>query len=414
MEIEHLSVSRVNTYIQCPTRYAMRYDLPKDKRPLDEGNKYTDKGTALHRALEKTLIEYDESGSWNTKHLQDNWVNEATKLGVSLNDIEQGKNVLLLWSKHYDKPTKILDIERRWEYEIEGVPVVFVPDLVEETYIDGKKTLIITDWKSSAMAYSDERVENDLQAPFYLHEMKRQYPDYDDYKFKFEFIFDGKVVWYNLPEDRWDEATNFLIDMYSNIANDKDPKPKPNSFCKFCPGIKTMLCPIAKRLIETGEVSKDMISGDCDSNDRLDILVSKKLVVDGLENIIKGIKSEVRGEISSIVQQKDTKSLEGNGYRITYNTTTRITYRPIDFLKAVGNQPKLILKGMDTKKGEIDKMIKNGDISEEHAEEMAKFAYKKTTQPVLRVYKSSGKKKKAPAKEKAPRKKLDVDSTDMW
>ena len=129
------------------------------------------------------------------------------------------------------------------------------------------------------------------------------------------------------------------------------------------------------------------------------------------------MKNNVRSEISDIMEQKDTKSLEGEGYRITYNTTTRTSYRPIDFLMIVGNQPNLIMKAMETKKGVIDKMIKNGDISEEDGEKMAMKAYKKTTQPVLRVYRTSKKKKsnkKAPAKEKAPRKKLEIDSTDMW
>jgi len=415
MKIEHVSVSRIQLYNQCSYRYALRYDVPEEKRPVEFGSLPLSKGSAVHNAIEKQLIDYKETGEWDTKKLQKYWEIEATKRGVNLQMIDEGKKVLLMWARRYEKPHKILDIERRWDYEVEGIPVVLIPDLVEELYEGGKKILRITDWKSNAFPYSRDIVENDLQAPFYLNEMKRQYPGYDDYQFRFDFVWVDKVIDYDLPESRWKEATEYLLEAFKTIAEDKNPYPKPNSYCTYCPGAINSICPIAKRMLEAGQLDKEYMEGlvselsgeiaEYGDPEALSKFVAKNHVITGLENMIKGVKEGNRSEIRKIMEKNGDSKHKTENFTISFSPSEKKTFRVLDILKVIGNEPMTLIKILDTKKGEIDKMIKNGEIEEKDATFLQKHAMSKITSPVLRVYNSTKNKpkdKKAAPKKEAP------------
>jgi len=177
----HLSASGVNDYLDCGLLYKFaRIDKVKPEFTSDA----LLFGSAIHKALEEfykakmskqtlplaQLLQSFES-HWNqtvrsTANIQYKEGDDAQSLMI------KGKEILSTYYQESPKDGfKVLATELAFAFNLDGldIPIIGVMDLVEE---DGN-SLIITDFKTSARAYSSDEVNKSMQLTIYYMAAKQ-------------------------------------------------------------------------------------------------------------------------------------------------------------------------------------------------------------------------------------------------
>jgi len=173
----HLSASSINDYIDCSLLYKLgRIDkLPPEFRSSD-----LEFGSAIHKVLEAHYRQKLEGNPLSVKELQSIFENAWRDAAEGKEDIRypEGKDfeTLLLEGKELlatcynkiqdDNKLKVIGVEEPFSFMVEGcsVPILGYIDLLEQ---DDSGTLIITDWKTSGRAYSNDEVDRNFQLTLY-------------------------------------------------------------------------------------------------------------------------------------------------------------------------------------------------------------------------------------------------------
>jgi putative RecB family exonuclease len=173
----HLSASSINDYIDC----SLLYKLGRiDKLPPEFRSDSLEFGSAIHKVLEAYYRNKLEGTSLSAKELHEIFEREWRERAEGKDDIKyaEGKNFesLLLEGKELlaayynkiqdDNQLKVIGVEEPFSFNLDGCPVPIIGsiDLVEQ---DDSGTLIITDWKTSGRAYSNDEVDRNFQLTLY-------------------------------------------------------------------------------------------------------------------------------------------------------------------------------------------------------------------------------------------------------
>jgi len=172
----HLSASSINDYIDCGLLYKFGRI---DKLPMEFRSDSLEFGSAIHKVLEEHYRMKMEGNTLSAKELHQIFEKYWRETAEGKEDIRysEGKdfNTLLLEGKelltvyHNKMPQdqfRIIGIEEPFSFTIEGcpVPIIGATDLIEE---DDSETLVITDWKTSGRAYSNDEVDKNFQLTLY-------------------------------------------------------------------------------------------------------------------------------------------------------------------------------------------------------------------------------------------------------
>jgi CRISPR/Cas system-associated exonuclease Cas4 (RecB family) len=403
MKIEHVSVSRVEKYIQCPYRYYLDYDLEPEERLPQIYNIHLSRGIAAHRAIEKFLVEYKTHGKWDPKRMIALWKDSAIQEGLSLSEIEEGNGKLLLMMKNLIKPEpdNIIGIEEDRECIINDVMFKFSMDFVEKyTDENGDTVCKITDWKTGAWPYSNIQMDNNLQAPIYLYIAKNKlYPGFDKYVFVFNFIWANTEVEYVYTDKHLDAAKDYLVSAYTIIANDDKPKCKPNTYCGYCPGAVYGKCEVAQRFIKNGIFEEEFLKELKDSDatkfvktedKKLVSLVQEKELVEGMIKILESRKEQSKAEAKQILKHRNAQRISVGEYTITFKPWVKEKYRASEVLASIGDSKFLQDACLETLKTKVDALHRSGEISDDDMTRIKKHSSIIRTAPVMRVYKSRG------------------------
>ena len=178
---EHLSASSIGTYVEC----SLLYKFSKiDKIPMEQKSDAMEFGSAIHNTLEqyyqekligdKLLLKDVHKifeKTWE-KRAKDNLEIQFTKGHDFKSLLMLGKDLLTVWyNKLPDDNYNIIGIEEAFSFYIPGIPIPFIGgmDLIEE---DEASTIIITDHKTSARAYSASEVDQNQQLTLYQMALK--------------------------------------------------------------------------------------------------------------------------------------------------------------------------------------------------------------------------------------------------
>jgi putative RecB family exonuclease len=142
-------------------------------------------GTVIHHSLECYYFEKKFGKVLSLKQVheafQEFWAMEVKKhddiqysKGKNYQSyIIDGKALLSAWYNQLPEDNfNVIGVEERFSFEIPGLPIEIIGfiDLLEEE--ESKKTLIITDFKTSAKAYSASEIDKNMQLLIYQMAMK--------------------------------------------------------------------------------------------------------------------------------------------------------------------------------------------------------------------------------------------------
>jgi putative RecB family exonuclease len=183
----HLSASSVGDYLDCGLLYKFgRIDKLQPEFKPDA----MEFGSAIHLVLAEIYQQKMTGIDLSIKEIHELfekcWTNIAA--GNSLIHYAEGKDFKtillegkeLLTAYYHKRPNdnfNIIAIEEPFSFTVEGcpVPIIGAMDLIEE---DSSGTIIITDFKTSARAYSNDEVDRNFQLTLYqLAARKMGYAD---------------------------------------------------------------------------------------------------------------------------------------------------------------------------------------------------------------------------------------------
>jgi putative RecB family exonuclease len=175
-KLPHLSSSSINDYCECGLLYKFGRI---DRIPIEGKSDALEFGTVIHLVLaeyyEEKMIGYKLSikevhqifeKHW-TKHAEDNDDIQYTKDNDFNSILLMGKELLTIWhNKLPDDDFQVIGIEEAFSFHLPGIPTPLIGamDLIEE---DESGTVIITDFKTSARAYSKDEIDKNAQLTLY-------------------------------------------------------------------------------------------------------------------------------------------------------------------------------------------------------------------------------------------------------
>ena len=175
-QMPHLSASSIGDYVEC----SLLYKLGRvDRLPMDFKADALIFGTVIHLVLGEYYEAKMIGDRMPLKDIHKNFEEHWHKAAKDRTDIKyakgkdfetllmEGKDLLTAWyMKLKDDNFKVLGIEETFSFNLPDLPVPIIGgmDLIEE---DEAGTIIITDFKTSARAYSISEVDQNQQMTTY-------------------------------------------------------------------------------------------------------------------------------------------------------------------------------------------------------------------------------------------------------
>ena len=251
---EHLSASSIGTYVEC----SLMYKFSKiDRIPMEKKSDAMEFGSAIHNTLEQYYMEKLIGEKLLLKDVHEIfekcWKNRAkdnlniqfTKGHDCKSLLMLGKDLLSVWfQKLPDDNYNIIGIEEAFSFKIPGIALPFIGamDLIEE---DEAATIIVTDHKTSARAYSASEVDQNQQLTLYQMALKSMGYGNREILLKFDTIIKTKTPRFEqywttrseLDEHRLIRKANQVWDGITKqvfIPNDQSWKCKGCSYKSAC------------------------------------------------------------------------------------------------------------------------------------------------------------------------------------
>jgi putative RecB family exonuclease len=246
----HLSASSIGDYIDCGLLFRFgRIDKLKPESRSDN----MEFGSAIHPTLQEIYQNKMVGIDLGIKDIHASFEDHWTRLTYNHDDIQysEGKNfeTLLLEGKellttYYHKRPRdnfqILAIEEPFSFILDGceIPIIGAFDLLEE---DSSGTLIITDFKTSARAYSRDEVDKNFQLTLYQIAAKALGYTDREILLRFDCLIktkSPKVEQYYTTRSEIDErrAVRKIIEVWNGISKGVFiPNDSPSNWkCKGC------------------------------------------------------------------------------------------------------------------------------------------------------------------------------------
>jgi len=236
-ENEHVSPSRLKTYENCPKRFRYQYVLEAPKSQTDMSA--AEFGIMIHSAFEIVFdwVRGEEFvGVIPEEKIVESYrvaFDEASLVGVDV--FREGFDLFRSYfNRHPDVDHwNVLDVEREFEVEIEGIPFLGYMDRVDKI---GKDEIEIIDYKTNRMLFDRHELASDVQASIYLLAAPILWPWAKRFSFRFDMLrFDRAQVVTRTPAEL-DVARMYVADLVRRIESEgADWRAKLGPLCGWCP-----------------------------------------------------------------------------------------------------------------------------------------------------------------------------------
>ena len=235
------SYSRINTYLQCPYQFYLKYIEGLDGAPMF----FSEYGSFVHEilaryysgeikaqdALNNYLIQFPTRtiGAYPSQSIKTGYFQDGISCMKTLSPVDGS----------------VIETEQRVEFSISGKPFVGFVDLV---YEDSESHLCIMDHKSRALKPRSKRkkpTQGDIELEFYLRQLylysipvKEKHGRYPDF-LEFNCYRTGNRIKEPFHIDALDEAKSWAVNTIEQIGRETRWRPnleywKCKYLCGFC------------------------------------------------------------------------------------------------------------------------------------------------------------------------------------
>lgn len=216
MEVIPVSPSRLAVFVGCEWQYVAKYIL---KLPDESGPK-TRLGSGIHELFE--CLSAPSKHEKRRKYIEFSIANEGLHptihrylykiykkftipedlylLGVKL--------VYTSFIKGYDRTSKVLDVEKRFEIPI--TEHVSIKGFIDKVIEIDKDTIELIDFKSG-QPKNEIACQEEYQPYFYKIAAKILYPNYKYHIFSFHFLKNRKIITVDKSQEELDQFLKFIV-----------------------------------------------------------------------------------------------------------------------------------------------------------------------------------------------------------
>jgi RecB family exonuclease len=329
---DHISVSRVRRYAQCPRAYALHYI---EKKPALEGSAPRF-GKVLHAALERTykrIVNERYVGRFPIDWLIAAYKHEAVWAGATdVGEFDEGLAMLKDYAAAH--PTvdysAILGIEQEFRLAVGRYTVLGYIDRVD---VIDHETVEVIDYKSNRLLFSREDVENDLQLSIYALAARKLWPWAKKVRLTFYMLRHGVRLETSRTDEALATACEYVAAIGQALETSKEYPARLNANCAYCD--HRFDCPEYARVLR-GEVNV----GTVDAEDLVAVSRSRQQIAHTLK-ILNARKDELDKLIKAKLDEQDALVLAGVRYSM-FDVESR-TYplrRTIDLVSVATGAPK--------------------------------------------------------------------------
>ena len=382
MDVKALSASRIKLWQTCKYQYGCRYHKFHPEVEIDRPV-YFGVGTAVHSALEfagnlvieNKLKEFSEADIAEiTKAYFKAAAKETIDDAVALDD---GLSLVLHKLYTFEFAYEIVSLEKWFNVEIEGVPVVGAMDrLVKKT----PKNLCVIDYKTSRTALTDDELAADVQVGIYDIVARMQHPEYSRYTVCLDYLrlFPKQVM---IPKRKRNALKLQLVAVYDDIikATKVDLKPSIHQFCPWCPYVT--VCPAIKEVEEELKDLDPKQVAQARREDVADLYVKSKL----LEKIYQDLKKKAYSRLVEFIRKDDLNKTDNRGkkaiayecgdYIVSMRQNAYVSYNIDKAYRMLGADR--LIKCVDLNRMRFEKEAKLSGISPEDLDKIRNVNFSK-------------------------------------
>jgi hypothetical protein len=234
---DHVSVSRLRLFEQCPQAFYRRY-VHKDPH-APKGNAATGFGTLLHRALEaayQQIVNDEIVGPFPVDVALDAFREAWTKSPIPLGGLDvyrEGLDILRRYASRRGQVDHmmVLGVERDFTIQLGRFTMVGAIDLLEREDDD---TIIVRDYKSNRMMYTRAELDADLQMAIYAFVASQWFPWAKTIKNAFEMLRYGLSQWTSRTPVQLEDAKGYIIATAEKTERDTVWRAVLNKNCGWC------------------------------------------------------------------------------------------------------------------------------------------------------------------------------------
>ena len=366
MKVKALSASRLRTWLQCKYKYGCVYHKLAPK-PVEPPKDYFGVGSAVHYALEYAGKEVIENKlqvftKENIEVITGKYIEECSRLNLGDEAvIYDGFNLLLTKLDRFEFNHKIITLEKKFNVEIAGVPVIGAMDKVVEL---DRNTLCVIDYKTSKSVLTDEEIKTDIQLSMYDAALRTLFPDYNSYKVCLDYL-----RFFPKHTERTEEQRYSFIQLlkynYKLIleTKEKDLKPELNKFCPWCDYVD--VCPAIKE-IKNNIPNHQMFDDENTLADAYDKLRA-------LGKILELKQKDIKSILIQKIKIAETNKLSTDDFNISIRQSPRVSYDPSMLYSLIGADDLINCVTVTNKK--LETLIKRGILSKEDAKIASNVSY---------------------------------------
>jgi putative RecB family exonuclease len=304
-----VSVSKIETFVKCPLSYKLAYvDKVRGESTPEQAF-----GVAIHGCMESIVrwVIAEEFQGRVPEEMVLKFFRDAFFANVDSGELGLYNDGLAMVRRYFrsSPPVDYRDIvaaERRFVLSLGAFAVVGVMDRVDR---DGDDGISIADYKTSKNLYSNDELEDSLQASVYLLAARKLWPWAKKLSFRFEMLrhdVSQKVerVAADLPA-----IEQYLLGIYDKMTNAKKFPAKPNFFCPWC-GQKSA-CKFYQDLMKVPLTDREPVVADPHAD--LDLLAAEREKLSAAESIAKKEKGRFDTIIKRFIRETSNGKMKANG-----------------------------------------------------------------------------------------------------
>ena len=233
-ELDYLSVSKIQSYEQCPACFYHEY-ISEETTHVDNANYYTKFGSIMHEVCEIIVRTYRDTGIVldPVNILNDVWKKYDL---TGLDTYEEIKGLLQTYFKAnpVDKrgDTPVI-IEKEWRGELGGCTFGLMIDYAGIMKND-PTTGILKDYKTNRMPFTPHELESSFQLRVYELVLRRHLlPEVKNWIAGYEMFRFGWQACPQWTEDDLLDAEEYIATTYRQIMMDNTWEEKLNNFCGY-------------------------------------------------------------------------------------------------------------------------------------------------------------------------------------
>lgn len=327
---EHLSVSRIKRFDQCPLAFFYQYVEKPEASLEDPDREAADFGNVLHDALERTyqwVMDNEYEGPFPVDELLEffrlAWT-DASLTGIAL--YQEGREILrryASWSGPVDH-MRTLAVEREFNLLVgpEGSRIIDASEkakwqhvgthFVVNGYIDridriDSETVEIIDYKSGRLLFTREELATDLQMSIYKLAAQDLFPWAKEVRLAFHMLRHGMRQTTSRSADDLQAARDYVLAVGTRSEKNQY-KPKLNTYCGTCDHrvrCDTYKAAVERKLEVVAVSEKD-----------LDALAIERERVAAIAKAAYARKERLDGILRNAVGELESREMGGATYRI--------------------------------------------------------------------------------------------------